>query len=390
MRIIAAEKSDRPSVAATRSGGAVVPRAGGAARAAPRRGSFGRAPKPFTEMVLSAFFSNMATLLNSGIPLIKSLEALAMDETFKKAGPTIHTIVKDIRSGCSFAGALDKHPECFSPLILSLLRAAEKSGSLVEALERIADSIERTRDTKAQIRGALTYPTIVVVLGAGAVAFLMAFVVPIFQETYDKAGMTLPTITVVLITVSDIVQKTWWIALLVLITSFISYRHYRNHPAVRSLRDKLLIRLPVLGPVFRGVVVGRFVQSFGSLMSSGVSIKESLLLTERVVQHTEFAEMLREMRLAVARGEGMSRKLSEYRTLFPPLLTQMMTLGEKSGKLGSMVIQVGQFVEKDLKRRTQQMSMLLEPIVTIGMAAMIGTVALAIYLPMFDMFKKVE
>lgn len=340
-------------------------------------------------MVLSAFFSNMATLLNSGIPLIKSLEALAMDETFKKASPIIHTIVKDIRSGCSFAGALDKHPECFSPLILSLLRAAEKSGSLVEALERIADSIERTRDTKAQIRGALTYPTIVVVLGAGAVAFLMAFVVPIFQETYDKAGMQLPGITVALITVSDIVQKIWWIVLLVMITSFISYRHYRHHPAVRSLRDKLLIRLPVLGPVFRGVVVGRFVQSFGSLMSSGVSIKESLLLTERVVQHTEFAEMLREMRLAVARGEGMSRKLSEYRTLFPPLLTQMMTLGEKSGKLGSMVIQVGRFVEKDLKRRTQQMSMLLEPIVTIGMAAMIGTVALAIYLPMFDMFKKV-
>ena len=384
MRVVAASSSDKASVTITGRGHNAA-----AVRSAPRRASVGRARKPLTELGLAAFFSNLSTLLNSGIPLIKALEALAVDDTFKKAASTFHALVQDIRSGSSFAAALDKHPECFSPMIISLLRAAERSGTLIKALERIADNIDKTRETKSEILRALTYPTIVVTLGAGAIAFLMAFVVPVFEETYEKAGMPLPIITVTLIAISGVVQKIWWIVLLVLTVAFLSYRHYRAHPAVRSMRDRMLIRLPLLGPLVRGVVVVRFVQSFGNLLSSGVSIKDSLALTERVVQHTEFAEMLRELRLAVARGEGMGRKLSEYGTLFPPLLTQMMTLGEKSGKLGEMVVQVGRFVEKDITRRTQQLSMLLEPIVTIGMAVTIGTVALAIYLPMFDMFKQV-
>ncbi len=338
---------------------------------------------------MAAFFSNLSTLLNSGIPLIKALEALATDDTFKRATHIFDMLVQDIRSGSSLAGALDKHPECFSPMIVSLLQAAERGGTITEALERIADNIEKTRETKSQIVRALTYPAIVITLGAGAIGFLLAFVVPVFEETYQKAGMPLPAITVTLIAMSHVVAKIWWIVLLVLTVALVSYRQYRAHPAVRSMRDRLLIRLPLLGPLIRGVVVGRFVQSFGNLLSSGVSIKDSLALTERVVQHSEFAEMLRELRMAVARGEGMGRKLGEYGTLFPPLLTQMMTLGEKSGKLGEMVVQVGRFVEKDLTRRSQKLSMLLEPIVTIGMAVTIGIVALAIYLPMFDMFKQV-
>ena len=349
-----------------------------------------RRGKAFSELNLAAFFSNTATLLGSGVPLIKALEALMTDETFKHAVPTLQTLTHDIRSGSSLSNALSKHPQSFSPMIVSLVRAAEASSTLVTALERIAEDIEERRESRTQLRKALTYPTIVTVLGSGAVGFLMVFVVPVFQETYDKAGMPLPTITVVLIALSEIVGKTWWIVIGLSVLGALLYRRFRSDERVQAVRDRMLLRLPVLGPVIRTVLIGRFIQAFGSLLDAGVSIKESLALTEQVVQHSEFRKMLRELQFAIARGEGIGRKLGEFQSIFPPLLTQMITLGEKSGELGKMVVQIGVYVGKDLKRRTQQMSMLIEPIVTVGMAVAIGAVALAIYLPIFDMFKQVE
>ena len=347
-----------------------------------------RRGKAFSELNLAAFFSNTATLLGSGVPLIKSLEALMTDETFKHAVPTLQTLTHDIRSGSSLSNALSKHPQSFSPMIVSLVRAAEAGSTLVTALERIAEDIEKRRESRTQLRKALTYPTIVTVLGSVAVGFLMVFVVPVFQETYEKAGMPLPTITVVLIALSEIVGKTWWVVIGLLVLGGLLYRRFRSDERVQAVRDRMLLRLPVFGPVIRTVLIGRFVQAFGSLLDAGVSIKESLALTEQVLQHSEFRKMVRELQFAIARGEGIGRKLGEYQSIFPLLLTQMIILGEKSGELGKMVVQIGVYVGKDLKRRTQQMSMLIEPIVTVGMALAIGAVALAIYLPIFDMFKQ--
>lgn len=389
MRVVAPQ--DPHSLPASVTGGesrpgrsAPVSTAGSSGMTDKRRG------KAFSELNLAAFFSNTATLLGSGVPLIKALEALMTDETFKHAIPTLQTLTHDIRSGDSLSNALSKHPQSFSPMIVSLVRAAEASSTLVTALERIANDIEERRESRTQLRKALTYPTIVTVLGSGAVGFLMVFVVPVFQETYDKAGMPLPTITVVLIALSEIVGKTWWIVIGLSVLGALLYRRFRSDERVQAVRDRMLLRLPVLGPVIRTVLIGRFIQAFGSLLDAGVSIKESLALTEQVVQHSEFRKMLRELQFAIARGEGIGRKLGEFQSIFPPLLTQMITLGEKSGELGKMVVQIGVYVGKDLKRRTQQMSMLIEPIVTVGMAVAIGAVALAIYLPIFDMFKQVE
>lgn len=348
-----------------------------------------RRSRAFSDADLATFFSTTATLLNSGVPLIKSLEALATDETFRKATPILEALIRDIRSGSSFSSALSKHPEKFSTMVVSLVRAAEASGELVSSLERMAEGFESRREMIGQIKQALIYPTIVTVLGSGAVGFLMIFVVPVFEETYEKAGMPLPMITRALIAISGLVGSTWWIGILLLITTVSLYWHYRDHASVRSFRDRLMLRLPIVGSVIRSVIVGRFVRTFGSLLAGGTSIKDSLALTEQVVKHTQFAEMLHELRLAVARGEGIGAKLSEYRSLVPPLLTQMMILGEKSGDLGNMVMQVGRYIEKDLKRRTQRMSSLIEPLVTIVLALVIGTIAMAIYLPIFDMFKQV-
>lgn len=338
----------------------------------------------------ATFFSNTSTLLNSGVPLIKTLEALAGDESFKKSASTLEALVRDIRSGSSFSEALSKHPDCFSPLVVSLIRAGEKGGTLVSALQEISENIEKRQAARTEIRKALTYPTIVVVLGGGAVCFLMAFVVPVFEETYSKAGMPLPMVTQALIAISGVVSKTWWMVMGLGVIAVLMYRRLRGHPRLRMFRDRLMLRVPLLGQVVRGIMVGRFVQAFGGLLAAGVSIKESLAMTERVVNHSEYADLVGELRLAVTRGEGIGRKLGEYPALFPPLLTQMITLGEQSGDLGNMLKQIAIFVEKDLVRRTQRLSTLIEPIVTVGMALAIGTIALAIYLPIFDMFKQVD
>jgi len=345
--------------------------------------------KPFSEKNQVAFLTNTATLLKSGIPLVKALEVLAMDETFKKVAPTLEALLLDVQTGNSFSSALSNHPDSFSPMIVSLVRAGEASSKLVPTLERVAESIEKRLETRAQIWQALTYPAIVTVIGSAAVIFLMVFVVPMFEETYTKVNMQLPTITLVLMTISRVVAKTWWIGLGLILAAVLLYRHFRNHPRFRQFRDRSLLQLPAFGPMIRTIMVGRFVQAFGNLLTAGISIKESLALTERVVQHSEFAGMIRQLRLAVARGEGIGRKLGEYRTLFPPFLTQMLSLGEKSGELGNMVLEIGRYTDKDLNRKMKHLSTLIEPTVTIVMAFAIGTIALAIYLPMFDMFKHV-
>lgn len=389
MRVVATQDSGPKTVAGREPSGRPHARSGPGRAATSQGHAGGKAGRPFSDVALTAFFSNTATLLKAGVPLIKALEALVSDEVFARSVPTFDSLIRDIRAGASFSIALSRHPVCFSPMIVGLVRASEASGTLTAALERIAQNIETRRESRAQVRKALAYPTIVTVLGTAAVGFLMAFVVPVFEETYEKANMPLPAITVILIAISSVVAKTWWIAIITLISLALLYRHGRTHPRVQAARDRLLLRIPLVGPVFRTVVIGRFVQSFGSLLAAGVSIKESLALTERVVQNSEYAQMVRELRLAVTRGEGIGRKLGEYRDLVPPLLTQIITLGEQSGELGSLLSQAGHYIEKDLKRRTQQMSMLVEPVVTVAMAAAVGTVALAIYLPIFDMFKQV-
>lgn len=391
MRVIAPQQSDGRAAKSAPSRSAVsdASRAdGGRSRTSQVRAVRGRR-RPFSELGLAAFFSNSATLLRSGVPLIKALEALAEDDTIGRAGPTLDSLIQDIRAGSSFSAALAKHPRCFSALIVSLVRAGEAGGKLVGALERISEGIDKRRETKHQIKSALTYPAIVTVLGSGAVGFLMVFVVPVFEETYQKAHMPLPTITLALIGMSGLLARTWWMGLGLLITAGLLYRKYRHLAGVQMLRDRWLIRIPAVGPVIRTAIVGRFVNSFGNLLAAGVSIKESLALTEQVVGHAEYAAMTRELQNAVARGEGIGRKLGEYRSLFSPLLIRMMSLGEQSGELGPMVMEVGRYTEKDLRRRIQQMSSLVEPLVTVLMALAIGSVALAIYLPIFDMFKQV-
>lgn len=391
MRVIAPQALEGRAAKSAASRSAVGDASGADGRRS--RTSSGRAVRgprrPFSELGLAVFFSNAATLLRSGVPLIKALEALAADDTIGRAGPTVDALIQDIRAGSSFSAALAKHPRCFPSVIVSLVRAGEAGGTLVGALGRISEGIDKRRETKHQIQQALTYPAIVTLLGSGAVGFLMVFVVPVFEETYQKAHMPLPTITLALIGASGLLARTWWMGLGLLIAAGLLYRNYRHLAWVQMLRDRWLIRVPALGPVIRTAIVGRFVDAFGNLLAAGVSIKESLALTEQVVGNAEYAAMTRELQNAVARGEGIGRKLGEYRSLFPPLLIRMMSLGEQSGELGPMVMEIGRYTEKELRRRIQQMSSLVEPLVTVLMALAIGSVALAIYLPIFDMFKQV-
>jgi type IV pilus assembly protein PilC len=343
----------------------------------------------FNSFELASFFANTATLLQSGVPLIKALEAQSIDETFRKVAAILGDLIRDIRSGSSLADGLAKHPLSFPPMAVSLVRAGERSGTLVTSLERIAEGIEKRQATRSKIRQALAYPVIVVVLGTVAVGFLMVGVVPVFQETYSKAGIPLPAITNVLISVSALVVQTWWMWLGGFVIGVFVYRQTRRHPVVCGFRDRLLIRLPLLGPLIRSIHVGRFVESFGGLLASGVAIKDSLALSQNVVPHCEYAAMIRELKMAVTRGEGIGPKLSEYPRLVPPLLARMLSLGEKSGDLGQMSLQVSRYIEKDVNQKTKHVSTFVEPVLTVAMAFAIGTIALAIYLPMFDMYKQI-
>jgi len=333
---------------------------------------------------------NLATLVEHGVPLPKALETLRREKTLERHLEVIDGLRRAVESGEGLSKAMALYPGCFGAVVEHQVRIAERAGTLAETLARISEQLESSGQLRWQILRKLAYPLLLLGAGSVAVTFMLLFVVPVFEETYAASGVPLPGITTVLIKLGHWMGAYGWVAPLVLLVAIIAFRQARRVPATAERIDRALLKIPLVGAWLRNMIVLEFVEGLGNLLGSGFTIVEALRITSDSISNRAIRQSIESLQEAVQRGERFSSELERLGELFPPVVTQLVVIAERTGTLAETTRQIRSYLRKEIQRKTELVVGTLEPAMTIGLAVVIGTIVLAIYLPMFDMIGSVS
>ena len=333
---------------------------------------------------LILFSRQLSTLVGAGIPLLSSLDALSEQTESKRMKEVINTVKNDIEGGNSLSDALARHPTVFSGLYVSMIQAGEVTGALDEILDRLATITEYEKDTRARIKTATMYPKIVVIAMSTAFIILVTFVVPRFAAMFSRFEATLPLPTRIMIGISDVFRDYWFVMLLVASFVVMGFHWYTITKWGRLRWDDLKLRTPVFGPLFLKIAMSRFTHILGMLMRSGIHILETLEIASATTGNSVISKELEKLRESVREGSGLSEPLKQS-GVFTPMVVQMISVGEQSGKLDEMMAKVSQYYELEVEYTIKNLSTLIEPALIVGIGGMVLFMALAIFLPMWDM-----
>lgn len=335
------------------------------------------------------FSRQLATMIETGLPIVKSLMSLAEQSDNYALRRILYDIGSDIEGGSSFSDAIAKYPKAFSDFYISMVRAGETGGILDKILKRTSVYLEKEEELNRKIKSAFAYPTIVSIIAIGVVSYLVVFVVPIFQEVYGSMKAELPVPTIVLIAISGFARR-WWLQLLIMAAGLIlGFRIFKRTEKGGFLIDKFNISIPIFGSLNKKVTVSRFVRSFGSLIASGIPITKGLNIAEAIAANKIIAKAIDKIRMAVNRGENISGSLKTSK-IFPAVVVQLVATGEESGTLDTMLDKSADFLDEDIDTVIKGLTVKLEPMLTITLAIIVGFIALAIYLPMFDIIRSLS
>ena len=337
---------------------------------------------------LILFSRQLSTLFSAGIPLLSGLNTLAEQTENKKMKETINTIRNDIKGGNSLSDALSKHPGVFSTLYVGMIQAGETAGTLDEILDRLAAITEHEKDTRARIKEATRYPKIVITAISVAFIVLVTFVVPGFAAMFTKFGGTLPLPTRIMIGISHVFRDYWFVMIIVVSLIVLGFRWYTNTKSGRLRWDGLMLRLPVFGPLFQKIVMSRFANILGMLIRSGVPILDSLKIVSGTAGNVVISREIDKLGENVRQGSALSRQLRQS-GIFTPMVTQMISVGEQSGKMDEMMDRVSQYYDLETEYTIKNLSTLIEPALIITIGGMVLFLALGIFLPMWDMTRVV-
>jgi len=331
---------------------------------------------------IAIFSRQFATLISSGLTLVRSLSILA-DQTESEA---LLKIVSDVRSkvesGISLSEALSRHARVFSRLYIAMVRAGEVSGGLDQALVTLADMLEKQAALRGKVKSAMAYPVAVLSLVLLIVSAIILFIVPIFKKIFASLNGTLPLPTRVLIDVSDVAVKLAVPLLALGILVVVLVRRWKRTPQGRAMWDITMLKVPVFGQLVRKMAVSRFCSTLSSLLRAGVPVLESLEITKETVNNVVVARAIEGMSDGVRRGEPMAGGLGSA-PVFPPMVAQMMAVGEETGALDSMLGRASAFLEEEVERMVGSLTSLLEPMMIVVLGGTVGTMVICLYLPMF-------
>lgn len=337
-----------------------------------------------TAQDLIIFNRQLSTMLSAGIPLMQGLSGIERQSENPRLRKVITVIRRDIEAGKSFSEALSRHPTVFSKMYVSMVRAGETGGILDEILERLAVLAEHEADMRLRVKTAMRYPIIVVVAICLAFAFLVSFVIPRFAAIFSRFKTELPLPTQILIGINNIVQSYWHIILLVMILAAVGVVWYLRTPDGRWRWDRLKLRLPVFGPLFQKVALSRFARVFAAMQKSGISMMLTLDIVAETVGNVVISKAVSEMKEALREGKGLVKPM-EASGLFPPLVTQMVAVGEETGDIDIMLNKVSDYYDRDVDYTLRNLSTMIEPILLLFVGGMVLLMALGIFLPMWDM-----
>jgi len=340
--------------------------------------------KKVKQRSIAIFTRQLATMIDAGLPLVQSLEILASQQDHKVFQNIIREIREDVEGGSTFAGALKKHPATFNELYTNLVVAGEEGGILDTILTRLANYIEKAEALKKKVKSALVYPATIMGVAVIVVMILMIFVIPVFESMFKSAGQNLPLPTLITLTISKLVQKYIVIIIPGLILCFYLIRKYYQTEKGKTVMDTLLLKAPVFGPLFQKIAVARFSRTLGTLVSSGVPILDGLNIVSKASGNKRIEIAILNARASIREGETISEPLGRS-GLFPPMVIQMISVGESTGALDSMLSKIADFYEDEVDVAVGNLTSLLEPLLMVFLGVVIGGVVISMYLPIFQM-----
>jgi len=340
--------------------------------------------KKVKQRLVAIFTRQLATMIDAGLPLVQSLDILASQQENKIFKNIIRDLREDVEGGSTFAGSLKKHPTTFDDLYTNLVVAGEEGGILDNILLRLANYIEKAEALKKKVKGALIYPGIIVTVAVMVVMILMIFVIPVFETMFKSAGQSLPLPTLIVLTLSKFIKKYIIVLIPLAILLVYLFRKFYKTEAGKTIVDRLLLKLPVFGMLLKKVAVARFSRTLGTLVSSGVPILDGLMIVSKTAGNRTIETAILEARASIREGETISEPLGRS-GIFPPMVIQMISVGESTGALDSMLAKIADFYEEEVDVAVGNMTSLLEPFLMIFLGVVIGGVVIAMYLPIFQM-----
>ena len=334
------------------------------------------------------FTRQFATMINSGLPLVQSLDILAEQTENASLAKVLREVLYDVESGHTLAAAIAKHPKVFTELFCNMVAAGEAGGILDTILLRLATFLEKNDALLRKIKGAMVYPSVIFTVAGMAIVILLIFVIPTFQTMFESAGIPLPLPTRIVIGMSAFLQAYWWACLGGIIGGAFALRATYATPGGELAIDRILLSLPIIGDLQRKAAVSRFTRTLGTLVSSGVSILEGLEITAKTAGNRVIHDAIMRSRTSIAGGETIAGPLKES-GVFPPMVVQMIKGGEQTGGLDTMLTKIADFYDDEVDAAVEVLLAAMEPIMIVVLGVVVGGMIVAMYLPIFDMINAV-
>ncbi len=338
---------------------------------------------------LAVMTRQLATMIDSGLSLLRALTILSEQTENKALVKVLVEIRQDVEGGAALSSALTKHPDVFPPLLVNMCKAGEVGGFLDAVLLQVAENFEAEVKLRGKVKSAMTYPVVVFVIAVLAVVGMLLFIVPVFAGMFTDLGGTLPAPTRALVVLSNAMQWLAPLGLVVTVVLALAWPKVKHRDRVRAVVDPLKLRMPVFGPLVRKIALSRFTRNLGTMMHSGVPILHSLDIVSATCGNVVLERAVQDVQASVRGGQSLSGPLSLH-PVFPPMVVQMMAVGEDTGALDSMLHKISDFYDQEVEATTEALTSLIEPLMIAVLGAVIGAMIVALYMPIFGVFELIQ
>jgi type IV pilus assembly protein PilC len=347
-------------------------------------------PKKVKLKDLAIFARQFATMINAGLSLLRTINILADQTENPKLKEAIHQMRDDVERGSSLSASMSKHPKIFSGLFVAMVRAGETGGQLDTVLTRIADNYEADYKLRQKVKAAMTYPVVVAGIAVLLVTVMLLFIVPTFAEMFEGLGGELPLPTLILLKLSQAAK--WLVPLLIVlsIAGFVAYKRLRKSSADFRLRaDRLKLKIPIFGDLFQKIALSRFSRTLALLLRAGVPVLQALDIVAETTGNEVLTRATHDVKDSVRSGETMAGPLERH-GVFPPMVVQMISVGEDTGAIDAMLDKVSDFYDQEVESTTESLTSLIEPIMIAVLGGIVGSMIIALYMPMFKIFELIK
>jgi type IV pilus assembly protein PilC len=350
--------------------------------------SFGKGKRGVKGKDLAIFTRQFSTMIDSGLPLVQCLDILSKQTEEANFRAVIAEVMHDVEAGTTLAEALSKQPHVFDSLFVNMVDAGEAGGILDKILQRLATYIEKAEALKRKVKSAMTYPTVVLCVAGAAMTFMLLVIIPVFAQVFKDFGGQLPLPTLIVVKMSEILKNTWWMIGLVIVGLIWAIKRYRKTESGGRRVDAFLLRMPVMGDLIRKASIARFTRTLGTMISSGVAILAGLDITARTAGNKIIEDAIQATKASIREGETIAAPLREA-DVFPPMVVQMISVGEETGALDKMLEKIANFYDEEVNTAVDTLTSIIEPVMIVVMGTMVGGMVVAMYLPMFKLINVV-